>query len=194
MSIVAKDDKLLLKHGRRPALNHLSTPDLQAFFALVQRLLASIAFANQHCFQDEFSLCSGKETFLVDVDEIFMANLEYLLLCLQTDLLLALFRDGWDLVRKHVIEWQKEQSRRSKNWFSVFPDARHPLSTTWPWSIRPSLAVLWGVCWMFYDEIYYDTEGNWVDDDGRILISAETIDGNDLVFSGSCLTMHQALS
>ncbi|KAK7516436.1 uncharacterized protein IWZ02DRAFT_292483 [Phyllosticta citriasiana] len=25
-----------------------------------------------------------------------------------------------------------------------------PMSTTWPWTIRPALAVLWGVCWMFY--------------------------------------------
>ncbi|KAL9599576.1 MAG: hypothetical protein Q9219_003732 [cf. Caloplaca sp. 3 TL-2023] len=36
-------------------------------------------------------------------------------------------------------------------WFSEWPNGRRPLSTTWPWNIRPSLVVLWGVCWMFYD-------------------------------------------
>jgi len=35
-------------------------------------------------------------------------------------------------------------------WFSEFPlGIRHPC-TTMPWTIWPALAVLWGVCWMFY--------------------------------------------
>jgi hypothetical protein len=35
--------------------------------------------------------------------------------------------------------------------FSEFPDTLRHLCTTMPWTIWPSLVVLWGVCWMFYD-------------------------------------------
>lgn len=34
--------------------------------------------------------------------------------------------------------------------FSVFPNAFRHLCTTMPWTIWPSLVILWGVCWMFY--------------------------------------------
>lgn len=35
-------------------------------------------------------------------------------------------------------------------WFFEWPGGRHPLNTTWPWAdVKPSLVVLWGVCWMF---------------------------------------------
>lgn len=35
-------------------------------------------------------------------------------------------------------------------YFSVFPNAFRHSCTTMPWTIWPSLAILWGVCWMFY--------------------------------------------
>lgn len=31
-----------------------------------------------------------------------------------------------------------------------FPDGDEPMCTTMPWNILPALAVLWGMCWMFY--------------------------------------------
>jgi hypothetical protein len=35
-------------------------------------------------------------------------------------------------------------------WFFEWPSGRHPLNSTWPWSgVKPSLLVLWGICWMF---------------------------------------------
>ncbi|TLD39628.1 hypothetical protein E2P81_ATG00615 [Venturia nashicola] len=34
--------------------------------------------------------------------------------------------------------------------FSVFPNAFRHFCTTMPWTIWPSLVILWGVCWMFY--------------------------------------------
>lgn len=44
-------------------------------------------------------------------------------------------------------------------WFFEWPSVRHPLNSTWPWAdVKPSLLVLWGVCWMFYPE-YGDSEG-----------------------------------
>jgi hypothetical protein len=33
--------------------------------------------------------------------------------------------------------------------FAEFPNRRRPKCTTMPWTIWPSLVVLWGVCWMF---------------------------------------------
>ena len=33
---------------------------------------------------------------------------------------------------------------------SIFPGTIRPRCTTMPWTIWPALAVLWGVCWMFY--------------------------------------------
>lgn len=35
--------------------------------------------------------------------------------------------------------------------FSEFPNKFRPPCTTMPWNIWPALVVLWGVCWMFYD-------------------------------------------
>jgi hypothetical protein len=34
--------------------------------------------------------------------------------------------------------------------FAEFPNRRRPKCTTMPWTIWPSLVVLWGVCWMFH--------------------------------------------
>ncbi|OJD29379.1 c2h2 transcription factor [Diplodia corticola] len=50
--------------------------------------------------------------------------------------------------------WQRRQRRLEADaatWFSVFPGSVRPVSTTWPWTIKPALAVLWGVCWQFYE-------------------------------------------
>lgn len=36
-------------------------------------------------------------------------------------------------------------------WFLEWPQGRRLLNSTWPWAgVKPSLMVLWGVCWMFY--------------------------------------------
>ena len=45
--------------------------------------------------------------------------------------------------------------------FSEFPNRLRPPCTTMPWTIWPALVVLWGVCWMFYDEPIR----NWGDQD-----------------------------
>ena len=51
-------------------------------------------------------------------------------------------------LRSHV-RWQHSK-RIGEGWFAEWPNCHRPLSTTWPWNIKPSLLVLWGVCWMFY--------------------------------------------
>jgi hypothetical protein len=40
-------------------------------------------------------------------------------------------------------------------WFFEWPSGRHPLNSTWPWAdVKPSLLVLWGVCWMFIGNMH----------------------------------------
>lgn len=91
-------------------------------------------------------------------NDTFRANLEHILLCLEMDLLQLIIRRTWMQIEKYLVDWQTEKRLRREDWFFVFPNALHPLSTTWPWGIRPSLAVIWGVCWMFY--YFFDEEGN----------------------------------
>ncbi|THV67185.1 hypothetical protein D6D28_07685 [Aureobasidium pullulans] len=114
-------------------------------------------------------------------DAIFAANLEHLLLCVQNDLLRFLLNEAWPKILDHIFECQREQSRRCEAWFFEYPDARHPLSTTWPWSIRPSLAVLWGVCWKFLDNYDYqwDDQGNLLMPSGEVLLWAHDLLGYD---------------
>ena len=130
----------------------------------------------------------GSELLDCHLDETYLANLDHLLLCLKDQLLRLLVAKLVELVHRHVIECQRDQSKRSEDWFFEFPDARHPLSTTWPWSIRPSLAVLWGVCWMFYNHndnqsppqtqqlLTFDSNGNMVNGQGDIIVPSRTVD------------------
>jgi hypothetical protein len=35
-------------------------------------------------------------------------------------------------------------------WFFEWPGGKRRLNSTWPWAdVKPSLLILWGVCWMF---------------------------------------------
>ena len=85
--------------------------------------------------------------------EKFLANLEHLLLCLQEAALQALLRYSLGLLEAEIHQWHQYWQQRKvldDDWFTEWPSGRRPLSTTWPWNIKPSLVVLWGVCWMFY--------------------------------------------
>ena len=83
----------------------------------------------------------------------YLANLEYLLRCLQQAALDALIQHSLDALESDYHHWDQylEQQRRLRlDWFTEWPSGQPPLSTTMPWNIKPSLMVLWGVCWMFY--------------------------------------------
>lgn len=87
------------------------------------------------------TLCEGNELLDLTLDETYLANIEHLLLCLKDHLLRQLIAELVQNVHDHLVECQRDQTKHCENWFFEFPDARHPLSTTWPWSIKPSLAV-----------------------------------------------------
>ena len=178
LSTVAKDDSILLRDGFKINLACFSQKELTGLLDLAQRMLRTIRYAHQHCLSTGFLLCNDNE-----LDSTFIANLEHLLLCLHTVLICALVALGIGLVQQHVIDCQREQSIRAQDWFFEFPDVRHPQTTTWPWSIRPSLAVLWGVCWMFAS---VDRQGNLLDAEGNIIKTAQ--EGNELweAMGGTC--------
>lgn len=49
--------------------------------------------------------------------------------------------------------------------FGRFANRQRPKCTTMPWSIWPSLVVLWGVCWMFYTPFDATSFERYFDDD-----------------------------
>ena len=57
-------------------------------------------------------------------------------------------------LEKILILWEKALYLLLFLLFSEFPNTLRPPCTTMPWTIWPSLVVLWGVCWMFYEELW----------------------------------------
>lgn len=83
----------------------------------------------------------------------FIANLTHLLCCLRQIVLNAIIQHYLDLVEAHILHWHKSwqyRKRIGEGWFAEWPNGQRPLNTTWPWNVKTSLLVLWGVCWMFY--------------------------------------------
>ena len=74
----------------------------------------------------------------------FLLRLQHL--CLKLEKILAL----WEKVLYLLLLYLS---------FSEFHNRLRPPCTTMPWTIWPVLVVLWGVCWMFYEEPSW----NWVD-------------------------------
>lgn len=173
---IAKDNHLFLKRQAGLLINRLDVKALCEVLVTVKELSQSLQISIS-----DSVLCNGNEFVVSDLDEADAANLQHLLLRLEREILRRLVARLVDLVHQHVSDCQKDQSKHSKEWFFEFPDARHPLSTTWPWSIKPSLAVIWGVCWMFYDrltgapKLFDDEEGNLRNEKGEIEIPANQV-------------------
>ncbi len=85
--------------------------------------------------------------------ESYVANLLHLLRRLQYRLFQLLVHRSITYLDEFALHWQtywQQQKKLGQDWFTEWPSGRRPLSTTWPWNIRPSLVILWGVCWMFF--------------------------------------------
>ncbi|KAK5714100.1 hypothetical protein LTR15_011008 [Elasticomyces elasticus] len=102
-------------------------------------------------------------------DDSYLANLVHILLCLHNQLLRLLIKKCIALVRRD--DCQRDRKRR--DWFSVFPDSKTPNCTTGSYVLRPSLAVLWGVCWKF--KAGFDPAGNLVDNNGNIEVPSRIV-------------------
>lgn len=85
--------------------------------------------------------------------EKYLANLDHLLRCLQQAALEALiYHSSRHLQHDYkVYEQLLEQQRKvDSDCRTEWVGGQPPLNSTMPWNIKPSLVVLWGVCWMFY--------------------------------------------
>jgi hypothetical protein len=88
-------------------------------------------------------------------DEKFVANLVHLLRRLQYILFeILVHRSLWQIaeIAQYWQEYRRQQNKLDDGWFAEWPNGERPLSTAFPWNIRPSLVVLWGVCWMFFPQ------------------------------------------
>jgi hypothetical protein len=146
LSQIAADDRVFLKQKKSSHLEACSLNETIQSLLIVHDAI-NVLYAVRLQYDDEWLVAQGREIGL-SIDEVFIANYEHLLLSLQAELIDVLTRK----VVEAIIENRGDKkSRKLLSWFTEFPDNQHPLNTTWPWSIKPSLAVLWGVCWMFYN-------------------------------------------
>lgn len=151
---IANDDTLFLQYDPRHdvASRNITTLGkiLDTSTAILDRL--------QHCstsvaaYASEFSdtvvptYCGGP------ICQKAVANLEHILRCLQYSALEALADCYSKVMEAEFVHWHLYWQRwqTGDTWFTEWPGGRRPYNTTWPWDVKVSLLVLWGVCWMFY--------------------------------------------
>ncbi|KAJ4290459.1 hypothetical protein N0V90_010676 [Kalmusia sp. IMI 367209] len=105
-------------------------------------------------FDDDWLIAQGQEAGLC-FDAGFLANYEHLLLRLLSQLVTVLSRKALELL---LLGGYNKQQHRLLSWFTEFSHKPRPLSTSL--DIKPSLAVLWGVCWMFYNSSDQSNQAN----------------------------------
>ena len=149
LSKIAADNRLFIERNNDPRFDDLSLRDIARCLALVHDAIDTLNCArSEH--GDQWLICQGNEIGL-RIDETFIANYGHLLLRLRSQLIQAFVRKAIEWLEADARQGYGKKQRNLLSWFSEFPDNHRPISTTWPWSIKPSLAVLWGVCWMFYN-------------------------------------------
>ena len=154
---IAKDDVLFLQYDPR---HDLASKDI---IALGRILDVSTAVINklQHCvgsvatYSTESTDALGPTYGAGLQCQKAAANLEHMLRCLQAAALEALAHCYLKAVEAEFAHWHSYWQQRWQTgdaWFTEWPSGRRPLNTTWPWDVKVSLLVLWGVCWMFYGD------------------------------------------
>lgn len=142
LTTIASDNKLFLKHGSSPILQRCSLDEIN--WLLLSTFVALQTLADiQVQYSDKWLAARGQDSGL-NIDETFVANYEHLLLRLQAELENALRRKGLDELLRPTGRYDKTQ-RQLLTCFNEWADKPRPLSMSFPWTIKPSLAVLWGV-------------------------------------------------
>ncbi|MCJ1462661.1 hypothetical protein MMC07_001264 [Pseudocyphellaria aurata] len=165
LSSIATQDRRFLEYDSQRAATINDASVLRRILDLITLLLDRLeAFPGTYA-------TNHRKIHLTDCDylkcEKFIANLEHLLRCLQQAVVEALIYNALKLIDADCLRWhQNWQLRRGHRdgWFAEWPNGQPPLNTTWPWNdVKPSLVVLWGVCWMFYgDNHALDQNRGWV--------------------------------
>ncbi|KAL8776722.1 MAG: hypothetical protein Q9213_008160 [Squamulea squamosa] len=153
-SSIATCDHLFLAYNARAVTRFKGIDELRHMYDLTTLLLARFSSLSGRRTKPGL-LAKHPDSTLPGLDqEKFIANLEHILRCLRQASLEALIHHGMETLEEDIRQWHEHwlhDRQLDHGWFSEWPNGRRPLSTTWPWNIRPSLVVLWGVCWMFYD-------------------------------------------
>lgn len=142
LATIASDNQRFLKHGNSPILQRCSLNEINWFLLVTFSALQTLSECRSQ-FSDDW-LAEHSQRLGLDIDETFVANLEHLLLWLQAKLENALMRKARDELLHPVGDYTKNQ-RNLLACLDVFAEKPRPLSISFPWTIKSSLAVLWGV-------------------------------------------------
>jgi hypothetical protein len=144
-STTAGNSELFLKHNNAPIYEGCSMNEIIQLLVAVHDAINVLAECRMQ-YGDDWLVAQGLAVGL-GIDENFVANYEHMLLGLQTAFIEALARKALEELLRGAHD---KKQRKLLSWFTEFAEKPQPLSTSFPWTIKPSLAVLWGVCWMFY--------------------------------------------
>lgn len=151
--MVATQDRLFLQHDLHLVETTKSVNELEVLICLTRAVLDRLQDrSSSHALRRSSDVAKDSLSGEVKCDN-FVANLQHLLWSLQQIALEAIIRHYLNIVEAHILHWHLHwqlSKRIGEGWFAEWPNGHRPLSTTWPWNIKPSLLVLWGVCWMFY--------------------------------------------
>ena len=153
-SSVATCDHLFLAYNARAVTRFKGIDELRHIYDLTTLLLSRLSSSSDNRFRSSLLWKQSASESPSLHQEKCLANLDHILRCLRQAALEAIIHHGMRTLEEDVRQWYQFWLRGRQldhGWFSEWPSGRRPLSTTWPWNIRPSLVVLWGVCWMFYD-------------------------------------------
>ncbi|KAK7181364.1 C2H2 transcription factor [Paraphaeosphaeria sporulosa] len=143
LSAAAGDHKLFLKQKTDISFETCSLNEVAQLLITVHDAINVLQSCRTQ-FDDEWLVAQGHDAG-INFDVAFLANYEHLLMRLHSQLVNALSRKALDLL---LLGGYDKRQYRLLSWFTEFSDKPRPLSTSL--DIKPSLAVLWGVCWMFY--------------------------------------------
>lgn len=146
LSAIASDDMLFLKQNTAMSFDACSLIEIIQLLVGVHDSI-NVFYAARETYDDAWLVIQGQEVGL-NIDEAFIANYEHLLMRLRAELIDALARKVFEAL---LLGGHDKKQRRLLDWFREFSGEPRPVCTSFPWTIKPSLAVLWGVCWMYYD-------------------------------------------
>lgn len=140
LSAIASNNKLFLKHSGSPIFDGYPLDEIVRLLVTTYDAIQTLSYCRLQ-FSDSWLVAQG-QAFGLDIDETFVANYEHLLLRFQAELIQALARKALE----ELLQGQHDKKQqRLLSWFTEFAEKPRPLSTSFPWTIKPSLAVLWGV-------------------------------------------------
>ena len=154
LSKVAASDSYFLAFDAQYTLRLTQIEQASDVLDITTLLLTRLPGANCDSIARRQAAAGYDSTSIDDLDFLkYLANLEHVLRCIQHWALVCLVQRSLEVLR-----WDRRRPRRDfeaqrsqdADWFEEWSGGRPPLSSTMPWNIKPSLLVLWGVCWMFY--------------------------------------------